>query len=65
LAAVTRLGRRGIIGVFDTAQAELFEKTAPASRVIRTATASHFIWRSNEADVLRKMNAFMDGSPKH
>ena len=47
----------------DAARADLFEKSAPNARVIRIANASHYIYRSNEADVLREMNAFMDGLP--
>jgi non-heme chloroperoxidase len=45
----------------DTARADLFEKTAPHARVVRIAKASHFIWRSNEAQVEQEMNAFLDG----
>jgi hypothetical protein len=32
--------------------------------VIRIANASHYVYRSSEADVLREMNAFMDGLPR-
>jgi non-heme chloroperoxidase len=45
----------------DAARADLFEKSAPNAKVIRIANASHYIYRSNEADVIREMNAFMDG----
>jgi pimeloyl-ACP methyl ester carboxylesterase len=45
----------------DAARADLFEKSAPHARVVRIANASHFIWRSNEAQVEQEMNAFMDG----
>jgi non-heme chloroperoxidase len=45
----------------DAARADLFEKTAPHARVVRIAKASHFIWRSNEAQVEQEMNTFMDG----
>ena len=44
----------------DAARAELFEKSAPNARLVRIANASHYIYRSNEADVIREMNAFMD-----
>jgi pimeloyl-ACP methyl ester carboxylesterase len=44
----------------DAARAELFEKNAPNARVVRIAKASHFIWRSNEAQVEQEMNSFMD-----
>ena len=42
------------------ARAALFEKTAPQARVVRIANASHYIYRSNPADVVREMNSFMD-----
>ena len=45
----------------DAARADLFERTAPHARVVRIAGASHYIWRSNEAQVVQEMNAFMDG----
>jgi pimeloyl-ACP methyl ester carboxylesterase len=45
----------------DAARSAYFEKQSPNARVVRIANASHFIWRSNEADVLREMNGFMDG----
>lgn len=48
----------------DAARADLFEKTAPNARVVRIARASHYIYRSNEADVVREMNSFMDGLPR-
>jgi len=35
------------------------------ARLVRLADASHFVWRSNEADVLREMNAFMDSLVSH
>jgi pimeloyl-ACP methyl ester carboxylesterase len=45
----------------DAARADLFEKSAPNAKVVRIGNASHYIYRSNEADVLREMNSFMDG----
>jgi non-heme chloroperoxidase len=44
----------------DAARADLFEKSAPNARLVRIANASHYIWRSNEAQVEQEMNAFMD-----
>jgi pimeloyl-ACP methyl ester carboxylesterase len=41
------------------AQAAAFEKGVPSARVVRLPNANHFVWRSNEADVLREMNAFL------
>ena len=43
------------------AQAAAFEKGVPSARVVRLANASHFVWRSNEADVIREMNEFFAG----
>ena len=43
------------------ARADLFEKAAPDARVVRIVGASHYIWRSNEAQVEQEMNTFMDG----
>src|ERR1039457_1022648 len=40
------------------AQAKAFEKGVPSARVVRIAHANHFVFVSNEADVLREMNAF-------
>jgi pimeloyl-ACP methyl ester carboxylesterase len=48
----------------DAARLELFEKSAPGAKVIRIAGASHYIYRSNEADVIREMNAFVDSLPR-
>ena len=45
----------------DDARADLFEKMASHARVVRIAKASHYIWRSNEAQVEQEMNAFMHG----
>ena len=44
-------------------QAKAFEKGVPAARVVRIAHATHFVFVSNEADVLRKMYAFLGSLP--
>jgi non-heme chloroperoxidase len=43
------------------AHADLFQSRIPGVRVIRIAGASHDIFRSNEADVLSAMKAFIAG----
>jgi pimeloyl-ACP methyl ester carboxylesterase len=48
---------------FQGAMAKAFEKGLPSARVIWLAHAEHFVFRSNEADVLREMNAFIAGLP--
>ena len=45
----------------DAARSANFERASPNARVVRIAQASHYIWRSNEAQVEQEMNAFMDG----
>jgi pimeloyl-ACP methyl ester carboxylesterase len=41
------------------AQADAFEKGVPSARVVRLPHASHYVFLSNETDVLREMNAFL------
>jgi pimeloyl-ACP methyl ester carboxylesterase len=41
------------------AQATAFEKGVPGARVVRLTNATHWVWESNEPDVLREMNAFI------
>jgi non-heme chloroperoxidase len=45
------------------AQAKAFETGLPSAHVIRLAHANHYVFLSNEADVLREMNAFIGGLP--
>jgi pimeloyl-ACP methyl ester carboxylesterase len=45
------------------AQVEAFESGIPQARVIRLPHASHYVFVSNEADVLREVNAFLDQLP--
>jgi non-heme chloroperoxidase len=40
-------------------QANAFEKGVPSARVVRLPHASHFIFNSDEADVVREMNDFL------
>jgi non-heme chloroperoxidase len=42
-------------------QAKAFEKGLPSAKVIRIPNANHFVFISNETDVLREMNAFIGG----
>jgi pimeloyl-ACP methyl ester carboxylesterase len=48
----------------DIVSANAFEAGNPKARVVRLDNARHGIWRSNEADVLREMTAFMAGLPR-
>ena len=40
-------------------QAKAFEEGVPTARVVRLPHASHLVFASNEADVLREMRAFL------
>jgi non-heme chloroperoxidase len=42
-------------------QAAAFEKAAPSARVVRLPHANHYVFRSNEEDVLREVNSFLAG----
>ena len=44
-------------------QAKAFETQVPAAHVVRIPHASHYVFRSNEEDVLREMNAFISALP--
>ncbi len=42
-------------------QAEAFESGVPSARVVILPHANHYVFLSNEADVLREMRAFLAG----
>jgi pimeloyl-ACP methyl ester carboxylesterase len=44
-------------------QADAFEKGIPSARAVRLPHANHYIFLSNEPDVLREMNAFITSLP--
>lgn len=44
-------------------QAVAFERQVPSAHVVRIPNASHYVFRSNEADVLREINAFISTLP--
>jgi len=45
------------------AQAKAFESGVPSARVVRLPHASHYVFQSNEADVLREVRAFLGSLP--
>ncbi len=49
--------------VTTSAQAGAFEAGIPGARVVLLPNADHFVFRSNEADVLREMSAFIAKLP--
>ncbi|HLJ16839.1 MAG TPA: alpha/beta hydrolase, partial [Bryobacteraceae bacterium] len=44
-------------------EAKAFETGVPSARIVRIPHANHFVFISNEADVLREVNAFLRGLP--
>ena len=46
-----------------TLQAKAFEEGTPGARVVRLARANHYVFLSNEADVLRELRAFIAALP--
>src|SRR5262249_7298988 len=40
-------------------QAKAFEKGVPTARMVKLSGAHHYVFLSNEADVLREINAFL------
>lgn len=46
-----------------SAQADALQRGVPSARVIRLANADHYVFRSNEADVVREMNSFLATLP--
>jgi pimeloyl-ACP methyl ester carboxylesterase len=45
------------------AQAKAFESGVPSARVVRLPHANHYVFLSNEPDVLREMNTFLANLP--
>ena len=48
----------------QTRLANAFEAGVPSAKVIRLPNADHYIFRSNEAEVLRAMKAFIATLPE-
>jgi pimeloyl-ACP methyl ester carboxylesterase len=47
--------------VLTESQAKAFEEGVPIARVVRLRGAHHYVYLSNEADVLREMHSFLSG----
>jgi len=50
-------------GVRCTAQADAFQSGIPSAHIVRLRNADHYVFKSNEADTLREMNAFIATLP--
>lgn len=61
--AAALAGMKAVDLIRTTALANDFEAGVPSAHVIRIANADHFLFRSNEAEVLRDMNDFLAKLP--
>ena len=48
----------------STDMSNAFAAGVPSAKVVRLPNANHYVFRSNEADVLRAMNDFLDTLPQ-
>lgn len=48
---------------YTSRQADAFAVGVPSAHIVRLPNADHYVFRSNEADVLREMNAFLANLP--
>jgi hypothetical protein len=46
-----------------TAQADAFANGVPSAHVVRISNADHYVFNSNEAEVVREMNSFLAKFP--
>jgi non-heme chloroperoxidase len=62
--SATRVVLQARIDSATAASATAFENGVPSARVVRIPNSTHALFRSNEAQVLREMNAFLAGLPR-
>jgi non-heme chloroperoxidase len=61
--AIYSLPQEKVDSTHEEAQAKAFEKGISSARVVRVPHANHYVFFSNEADVLREMRAFLADLP--
>lgn len=61
--AAARAAAQAIDLASTTAQAKAFQAGVPSAHVVILPNANHFVFKSNEADVLREMKTFIAGLP--
>jgi non-heme chloroperoxidase len=54
----------GLDPIISGEQSKAFEAGVPSARVVRLPNADHYVFRSNETDVLREFNTFLQGLPR-
>jgi len=60
--AAAKADSAGLAGIMP--QITAFQRGVPQARVIRIPHSTHYVFLSNEADVLREIHAFTDALPK-
>ena len=60
---ITDPAARAAADAQDLEAVNAFETGLPSARVVRLPHASHYVFQSNEADVLREMKAFIGSLP--
>ncbi|HYL65320.1 MAG TPA: alpha/beta hydrolase [Candidatus Methylomirabilis sp.] len=58
-----RAAAEALDAAYSGAQARAFENGLPSAHVVRIPNAEHWVFQSNEPDVLREMNAFIQNLP--
>lgn len=61
--SLERAKRDSLSLAFRMPQITAFQRGVPQARTVRLAHADHYVWRSNESDVLRELRAFIDALP--
>jgi non-heme chloroperoxidase len=50
--------------VFTEEHAEALKAVVPSAHIVRMPNADHFVFNSNESEVLREVDEFIDGLPR-
>ncbi len=56
---------RSAFEAVQLAQVEAFERGVPTAHMVRLPHANHYVFLTNEADVLREIRTFIDSLPSH
>jgi hypothetical protein len=54
----------GLDPIISGEQSKAFQAGVPLARVVWLPNADHYVFRSNEADMLREINTFLQGLPR-
>jgi non-heme chloroperoxidase len=59
--AIAAIPKDSLAAIFDERQISAFRQHVPGARVVLLRNAMHYVYESNEADVVREMSAFIGG----